>query len=277
MQSTQVEFKIIYQFSNEAEMRFHATLHAAYIVIGNELINVMVVDEAQNQLLVVQQFQLLTKLSNRRGQLIQKVLLSLPWFETLKSKTEFIHLNHQFLLVPEVMLQSAPEIDWLGYMHNSTTVSKPISENVSNGIQLQWHDFQNDIEYINQFEKGMKHYHIAQKLITQSMKLFRKAIHIFLYENSVFACVSNGNIPLLLNSYSFENDDELCFWIMNLYQQFEINPETEPLNVLAGLDFDSVMHKNLLRFVRYVELKNYEDVNNELAIHEAFYHLLAEQ
>jgi len=277
MQPTQVEFKIIYQFIHQAEMRYHSTLHSAFIVVGSELITVYVVDDSQNQMLVIQQFQLFTKLSNRRGQLIQKVLLSLPWFEILKLKTEFVHLHHQFLLVPEALHQSAPEIDWLKYMHHSTLTYKLNTEVVSEGIRLCWHDFQNDIEFINQFEKGMKHSHIAQKLLTQSLKLFRKAIHIVLYENNVFACVNDGNSPVLVNTFTFENDDELCFWIMNLYRQFEINPESEPLNVSAGLDFDSAMHKNLLRFIRYIEFKNYDDITNELAIHEAFYHLLAEQ
>lgn len=275
MQSTQLEFKIIYQFTVEAELRYHATLHSAYIVVGSEILTVMVADDGLNELLVVQQYQFSTKANNRRGQVIQKILLSLPWFENLKLKTEFIHAHHQFVLVPDVLHQTAPEIDWINYMHDSSLAVKLNNQNVFNGVRLTWHDFQNDIEAIEQFEKGMKHSHLAQKLLVQSSKSNRKSIHVVFYENSVFACVADGNTPLLLNTYHFENDDELCFWVMNLYQQFGMNAENEPLYVWSGLDFDSVMHKNLLRFVRFIDLKNYDDVNNELAIHQAFYHLLA--
>lgn len=254
MQPASQEFRPIYQQTTESPVRIHKALHKALIFIGFEHLTLLIVEKESHTIAEVRQYQLLNQLNDKKHLSLQKLILGADWYDELSGDVVFVHLTDWFTVVPQMIHDLAPELNWLG-LHDTSEIRRHFDEKSS--AVIEWFDKSGTIKAINAVLPGAHHQHISSLLLTKSLNNRNsKNLNVIISEHNLFVCVTNQNQLLLLNSYTFENDDELSFWLLGLYKQFELKVENDALCIWAGLDFDSPLHKHLLRFFRFIDLKN---------------------
>lgn len=254
MQPASQEFRPIYQQTTESHVRIHKALHRALIYIGFEHFTLLIVEKESHTIAEVRQYQLLNLKNDKKHLSLQKLILGADWYDELSGNVIFIHLTDWFTIVPKMIHDLAPELNWLGL--NEATEIRRQTEEISS-VVIEWFDKSGTIKAINAVLPGAHHQHICSLLLSKSLnKRNSRNLNAIISEHNLFVCVAEQQKLLLLNSYTFENDDELSFWLLGLYKQFDLKVESDTLFIWAGLDFDSPLHKHLLRFFRFIDLKN---------------------
>ena len=79
--------------------------------------------------------------------------------------------------------------------------------------------------------------------------------------HQVFANVRDGYIQILFfdgkdlifaNAYAFTSAQDMVYYLMMVYEQFKLNPETIPLSISGFLTEDSDIHKYIFRYIRHI-------------------------
>lgn len=80
-------------------------------------------------------------------------------------------------------------------------------------------------------------------------------------EHQVFANIRDGQVQILFfdskdlifsNSFPFKAPQDLVYFILNVYEQFKLNPEVTPLSISGSLTEDSDIFRFIYRYVRYI-------------------------
>ncbi len=80
--------------------------------------------------------------------------------------------------------------------------------------------------------------------------------------HQVFANLRDGFIQILffdgkdlifVNTYAYQTAQDLIYYIMLVYDQFKLNPETIPLSISGSLTADSDIYKFIYRYIRLVD------------------------
>ena len=117
---------------------------------------------------------------------------------------------------------------------------------------------------------GAKIKHTSSYTISHYTNLYKNKpgehLHVQIWHNKVeIIAIKNGKL-LLINSFSFETDEDLLYFILNVYEQLELNPESVPLKVSGELEKGSESWNLLLTYIRFVETE--ERMANYVYSHE---------
>jgi Protein of unknown function (DUF3822) len=81
----------------------------------------------------------------------------------------------------------------------------------------------------------------------------------------MFANVRDGHVQVLFfdgkdlvfaNSFPYRTSQDLVYFILNVYEQFKLNPEMTPLSISGSLTEDSDIFKVIYRYIRYISFVN---------------------
>ena len=79
--------------------------------------------------------------------------------------------------------------------------------------------------------------------------------------HQVFANVRDGWLQMLFfdgrdlifaNAFSFKTPQDIVYFLLNVYEQFKLNPEVTPLSIGGSLTEDSDIFKFIYRYIRHV-------------------------
>jgi hypothetical protein len=71
-------------------------------------------------------------------------------------------------------------------------------------------------------------------------------------------CFEDDNL-LLSNSYAFENEDAVCYQILDVMQQFGMDSMKDMLYLSGGIDEDSAVYKKTAKYVKNIHFMNRPD------------------
>jgi hypothetical protein len=71
-------------------------------------------------------------------------------------------------------------------------------------------------------------------------------------------CFEDSNL-LLANSYAFENEDAVCYQILDIMRQFGMNSMKDMLYLSGGIDADSAVYKKTAKYVKNIHFMNRPD------------------
>ena len=129
--------------------------------------------------------------------------------------------------------------------------------------------------FIKQFP-GLKFYNQQIPFINRNLfKYHSDSIKGFVNINDDFIdlCLTENGKLLLYNNFTFKTDPDIIYYIMNVFKQFDLNPENTEL-ILSGLvDKKSSVYSNLkgfigqLRFDKLSEDFSYSYTFNKVPAH----------
>lgn len=215
------------------------------------------VNDAQLNVLALKSFHFDHRLDksvtlNLKAVFIEDDMLKLPY-----RVTKIVFTTPHFTLVPSKFYDDKSR---LAYFDNLTSV---------NGQEQFEFDILKNIESHNVY--------LAENALIDAMKsTFPQALHFHFITPliqgfhkiasrrdgyQVFANVRDGQVQVLFfdgkdlvfaNSFPFRTPQDLVYFILNVYEQFKLNPEVIPLSISGSLTEDSDIFKFIYRYVRYI-------------------------
>lgn len=78
-------------------------------------------------------------------------------------------------------------------------------------------------------------------------------IHVNLWRNTLeIVAIKNGKL-LVYNTFVYQTNEDLLYFILNVYEQLALNPETVPLKISGEIEKGSAAWTLLLTYIRFVE------------------------
>jgi hypothetical protein len=106
---------------------------------------------------------------------------------------------------------------------------------------------------------GVKIRHAAAFTISHYLNLYKNKpgehLHIHIWRGRLeIVAIKNAKL-LLYNTFAFETNEDLLYFILNVYEQVELNPESVPLKISGEMEKGSDMWNLLMTYIRYVEIE----------------------
>ncbi len=187
---------------------------------------------------------------------IEDEMLKLP-FRT----TKIVFTTPHFTLVPTKFYDAKSR---LAYFENLTTLDGEEHFDVDIIKNIESHNVylvENALVAALRTTFPQAHYyHYMTPLIKgyQKMATYRDG-------HQMFANVRDGQVQVLFfdnqdlvfaNSFPYKTSQDLVYFILNVYEQFKLNPEVTPLSISGSLTEDSDIFKVLYRYIRYISFVN---------------------
>jgi Protein of unknown function (DUF3822) len=240
-----------YSFSAKSTLSYELSL-----LVGTDSIYYMV-NDAQLNVLALKSFHNdrkrdKTQLSTFKDAFFEDVLLKEPY-----RITKIVYTTPHFTLIPSKFYNDAQRSI---YFENLTDRSENV---VFEADSLKNIDFRN--VYI--LDKQMlsftvstfplaKQYHVFTALIQGCQKIAETR-----QGHQIFANIRDGFVQILFfdgkdlvfaNAYPFQTPQDLIYYIMMVYEQFKLNPESIPLSISGNMTEDSDIFKYIYRYIRLV-------------------------
>lgn len=110
----------------------------------------------------------------------------------------------------------------------------------------------------------------------QYKKISSPVLLLNIRQSAVDIVVKENRKLLLANSFKYKTPEDILYYTLNVYEQLQLNPESEKLIVAGRFETGSLTHKLLQKYIRYTEpaerpsMIEYSYVFNELPPHQHF-------
>lgn len=106
------------------------------------------------------------------------------------------------------------------------------------------------------FPQNSSIHHVSTALIEGFQKIaeLRQGHQVFanMRDGLIQIFFFDGKDLIFANSYTFQFSQDLVYYLMMVYEQFKLNPETIPLSISGYLTQDSDIFKFIYRYIRHV-------------------------
>ena len=183
---------------------------------------------------------------------IEDEILKLPYRTTKVAFT-----SPHFTLVPTKFYD---ERGRLAYFENITTLEDREHFDFDNIKNIETHNIylvENSLVDALQTTFPQAHYHhYMTPLILgyQKMAANRPGHQVFanVRDGQVQVLFFDGKDLIFANSFPFKTSQDFAYFILNVYEQFKLSPETTPLSISGSLTEDSDLFKVIYRYIRYI-------------------------
>ena len=240
-----------YGFSAKSTLSYEAS-----ILVGADSIYYMV-NDAQLNVLALKTYHFDARKNLSKGDALKEV-----FFEDLLLKEKFrttkiVFTTPHFTLVPAKFY--VPNIQRT-YFKNLTDLDE---STVFGTDYIKSIDAQNVyiadkslMTQLTNFFPEAKTFHCFTTLIQGFQKIseLRDGLQVFLNirDGQAQVCFFDGKELVLANAYPFVVPQDLIYYLLMVYEQFKLNPESIPLSVTGSITEDSEIYKYLFRYVRNV-------------------------
>lgn len=187
---------------------------------------------------------------------IEDEMLKLPF-----RATKIVFTTPHFTLVPTKFYDDKSR---LAYFENLTTLNGKEHFDVDIIKNIESHNVylvENElVDALKATFPQAHYYHYMTPLIQGYQKVATSR-----QGRQMFANVRDGQVQVLFfdskdlvfaNSFPYRTSQDLVYFILNVYEQFKLNPEVTPLSISGSLTEDSDIFKVIYRYIRYINFVN---------------------
>lgn len=107
----------------------------------------------------------------------------------------------------------------------------------------------------SKYTKGVRYYNSFTPLINsfeREMKLLQgKHVWVNVHPNILQIALFDGQELVFSNQFPFGSEKDFLYYVLLIYGQFKLNPETIPLHISGQLVKESAIYKKLYRYIRF--------------------------
>ncbi len=187
-------------------------------------------------------------------------LKALDFSKKAFSSVKVIYESYTSTLVPIELYEKGKEKVYLDFVHDPYTETE--NKYHSNYIKIidSYNIFPVPVQFINILNKHFKEYKIysqAESLISSLLKHYNTNTENVLFFNARFRefdllLMGNGSLKYF-NSFSFNEADDILYYILNFVKQNKLNPEKLNLVLIDEIYDDSDIYKKLSDYFRNIE------------------------
>jgi hypothetical protein len=241
-----------YTFSTQATLSYDLS-----ILLGSDSLYFMV-NDAQSNILSLKSYHFDHKQDKTQLALFKDVYMDDIMLKEPYRTTKIAYTSPHFTLIPSKFYNPSQHKT---YFDNLTQIERGSFRYVAD--TLEGFEFKNVymidddlIKFTNATFPLAKRYHVFSSLI-QSYQQIAAARQ----GHQVFANIRDGLLQLLFfdgkdlvyaNAFTYQMPQDLIYYIMMVYEQFKLNPESIPLSISGSITQESDIFKYIYRYIRHV-------------------------
>lgn len=195
---------------------------------------------------------------------IKLVFVEDPLLKEHFRTTKIVLTTPHFTLVPDKFFNEKEIHTYLKNLTDITENDTIMADSLKNQTFKNIYSVNKPLlQFVQSMFPNARIYHSATALIEGYRKIAElKQGH------QVFANVRDGQVQILffdsqnlifVNSYPFQTSQDLIYYIMLVYDQFKLSPETIPLSISGSLTESSDIFKLIYRYIRLVSFAKAPD------------------
>jgi hypothetical protein len=240
-----------YSFSSKSTLSYELNL-----LVGADSVYYMV-NDAQLNVLALKSFH-----NDRKKDRTQLTTFKDAFFEDILLKepyrvSKIVFTTPHFTFVPNKFYN---ETEHATYFQNLTDFTEDTAFEADSMKNLDFTNVYAIEKNIQNFTQSTfplaKRFHVFSALIQgcQKMAEVRNGHQIFANVRDGFVQILffDGKELIFANAFPFQTPQDLIYFIMMVYEQFKLNPESIPLSISGNMTEDSDIFKYIYRYVRLV-------------------------
>ena len=240
-----------YSFSKQSSIYYDLN-----ILVGNDSIYYMVTD-AQFNILILKSFHFdlkkeKTQLSNLRDAFFDDYILKEPY-----RSTHIVFATPHFTLVPTKFYDETKKETYFRNITNLSSSDLIIYDTLQTGFQNVFVIDNQLLTFAKSIFPQAEVRHVFTPLILgfQGIAELRQGHQLFanVRDGWIQILFFDGKDLLFANAYPFKNTSDLLYFILLVYEQFKLNPETIPLSISGSLTLESDIYKTIFRYIRHLQ------------------------
>ena len=167
----------------------------------------------------------------------------------------------KFAVVPQTLFDSSKLKEYASFQFELNEDEELYYDELStHGIVVVF-SIPNDVkEHLENNFHGVSFNHSASFGISYYLNLYKNIpgqhIHANCWAGNVELIAINNGKLLLSTVFSYETNEDLLYYILNVFEQLEMNPETVPLKISGELEKHFESWRLLEKYIRFVEVED---------------------
>ncbi len=247
--------KIIYEITEESFVKRFTTNYDLSILVGEDRLFYLVSDTKQN-VLVLKGYLRNSDDANFMDSGIKDVFVTDLTLRLPYRTTKIGYIGNNFTLIPEEFYDSSAKS-----IYFENIVGKEMT--ALDTDKLSSLDIRNIYSFSDGFRKvtesyfpSAKMFHIFSALILgfkeHSKHQDGYSLFAHVWSHKMFLVLYDKDKLIFSNVFDYETAHDFLYFVMLIFNQFGLKPESDMINLSGMVTDDSEIHYNLLRYIRYV-------------------------
>ena len=183
-------------------------------------------------------------------------------------------INNISTIIPEAILEEGNEEAVLSLNHNLENNGKIYSDTINSIDALNIYTMPPALESIIKFkfpDAEIIHFStpLIESLIVNNKHKEDKQVIIHIRPTHFEVVVTQGKSLLFYNSFHYKAPEDVIYYILNVFEQLQLNPESIPVNLIGEIEKRSGIYSLLVKYIRFVNFgKRPDHVHFSYKFHE---------
>ncbi len=193
--------------------------------------------------------------------------------DKLKTETAKKTLLYNFPeseLMPENLFNANTGKDVIELLHGDLNKGITLSEKIENAAQYIVYKVPQEVHSLLQNNlvagKYCHYYNIWLQCCNNNAKNHLTYASVIFYPHRILVNVIKDGQLNLLQSYTYEAAEDVGYYLLNIYDQLGLSPETTPVVLSGMIDVASALYIEIHKYFGLVELDNFSENSNEPAL-----------
>jgi len=196
---------------------------------------------------------------------IKAILYSERILKKQYKRVFFSIISQESMLVPDQLFDKEKLAVYLSF-----------NRELNDGDEIYYNKFRNTAAYnvfalppelgviLNNHFKGINIYHHSTPFIENTLRVNRirlqeKKVYINIHKAFFDILVAGGDSILLYNSFQYRNSNDLIYFILYVYRQLDLSPETNGLIVCGEIAGNSKDFHMIKKYISHVRIEKFSD------------------
>lgn len=245
---------------NIVELDFNKSLTNTYnlsILLGVDRLSYLISD-AQQQILVLRIYQLP---KHNGATALQQLLLEDALLRSSFNKCTIGVCSARFSLVPSALFDEGKAEEYLQTMVVLQETDRVQQDKVAVLDAVNLYAYEAAIlEHLQKHFEGSNFYHASTGMIQNFLTNFdsnqSKNIFLHISGNTISLTVADRGKLLFHNWFEFKASPDCLYYVLLVFKQLALRPETHPLYITGELVVDSEIHQLLYKYIKTIHFVN---------------------
>ena len=247
--------QIVYDITEESFVKRFTTNYDLSILVGEDRFFYLVSDTKQN-VLVLKGYVRDNTESNFMESGIKDVFLTDLVLRLPYRTTRIGYIGNDVTLMPEELYDASKKSTYFSNVLGKEMKDLDSDTLTSLNIRNIYAFSEGFSQVTKSYFPNAKLYHIFTALLLGFKEHAKHQDGYNLYghvwSNKLFLVLYQKDELIFSNVYDFESAHDFLYFVMLIYNQFNLKPESDTINLSGMVIEDSEIHYNLLRYIRYV-------------------------
>ena len=187
-------------------------------------------------------------------------------------------MSSEFTLVPEALYKPGDENIYFKKNYSTLLNTNVKAQHISPLHLYTIFGIENDLEKeLNHLFQDPQLWHYSQALLSGIGMIMKadagKLLWLNIRSNKIDIVVSENKKLLLLNSFSFQTNEDILYYTLFVCEQLELNPEKISMTVTGDIEDHSILYQLLNQYIRNISipeeptLGSFSFTENDLPFH----------